>query len=119
MFDSNGTNIPLIRIASLYGSFLNILILYFVNLKSHEVTENLGELKDSILLSPVINSEDKCQLIEKMNSFNGFDANGYFTLGKQHLTSILSNFTTFIIVLIQFKMSEAPPSVLDINNVLL
>lgn len=106
MFDSNGTNIPLIRLASLYGSFLLILLLYFVNLQSHEVTENLGYLKDSILLSPVINSEDKCQLIEKMNSFNGFDANGYFTLGKQHLTSILSNFTTFIIVLIQFKMTE-------------
>ena len=79
---------------------------YLDYVKSHEVTENLQELKDSIALSSDIRFEDKCQLIDKMNSFNGFDANGYFTLGKQHLTSIMSNFATFIIVLIQFKMSE-------------
>ena len=48
------------------------------------------------------------KLIENLNTFNGFDACGYFTLGKSHLTSILSNFTTFIIVLIQFKMAEKP-----------
>ena len=106
LFDSFGTNIPFIKLATLYGSFLFILMLYFINLKSHEVTENLRELKDVISLSSAINSEDKLQMIEKINSFNGFDANGYFTLGKQHLTSILSNFATFIIVLIQFKMSE-------------
>ena len=73
---------------------------------SQEVNVNLCELKNSILLSPLIPFEDKYQLIERMNSFNGFDANGYFTLGKQLLTSIVSNFTTFIIVLIQFKMAE-------------
>ena len=73
---------------------------------SQEVSENLCELKNSILLSPLIPFEDKYQLIERMNSFNGFDAKGYFTLGKQLLTSIVSNFTTFIIVLIQFKMAE-------------
>ena len=73
---------------------------------SQEVFENLCELKNSILSSPLIPFEDKYQLIERMNSFNGFDANGYFTLGKQLLTSIVSNFTTFMIVLIQFKMAE-------------
>ena len=45
-------------------------------------------------------------VMSMLDEFKGFDANGYFTLGKQHLTSILSNFTTFIIVLIQFKMTE-------------
>ena len=106
LFDSVGTGLPFIKLASLHGSVLCIVTLYFINVKSHEVTENLHELKDSISLSSDICFEDKCQLIEKMNSFNGFDANGYFTLGKQHLTSIVSNFATFIIVLIQFKMSE-------------
>ena len=106
LFDSVGTGLPFIKLALLHGSVLCIVTLYFINVKSHEVTENLHELKDSISLSSDIHFEDKCQLIEKMNSFNGFDANGYFTLGKQHLTSIVSNFATFIIVLIQFKMSE-------------
>ena len=87
------------------GTCLPHLITLII-VKSHEVTENLQELKDTISLSSDIRFEDKCQLIDKMNSFNGFDANGYFTLGKQHLTSIMSNFATFIIVLIQFKMSE-------------
>ena len=83
-----------------------LTLLYYINVLSHEVNENLNELKNSISLSTLICFEDKFQLVERMNSFNGFDANGYFTLGKQLLTSIVSNFTTFIIVLIQFKMAE-------------
>ena len=97
---------PLIRMATLYASFLFLTLLYYINVLSHEVNENLSELKNSISLSTLICFEDKFQLVERMNSFNGFDANGYFTLGKQLLTSIVSNFTTFIIVLIQFKMAE-------------
>ena len=37
--------------------------------------------------------------------FEGFDGHGFFTLGRSHLTSVVSNFITFIIVLIQFKQS--------------
>ena len=106
LFDSSGNGMPLIRVATLYGSFLFLALLYYINVLSHEVNENLSELKNSISLSPLICFEDKFQLVERMNLFNGFDANGYFTLGKQLLTSIVSNFTTFIIVLIQFKMAE-------------
>ena len=79
-------------------------------MKSDEIADNLSELKDCISLSSAIGFEDKYQLIEKMNSFHGFDAGGYFTLGKQQLTSIVSNFTTFMIVLIQFQMAENPTS---------
>ena len=106
LFDSYENGMPYARMTTLYGSFMFLLLLYYINVLSHEVKENLSELKNSIALSPFINFEDKYQLIERMNSFNGFDANGYFTLGKPHLTSIVSNFTTFIIVLIQFKMAE-------------
>ena len=106
LFDSYENGMPYARMTTLYGSFMFLILLYYINALSHEVNENLSELKNSISLSPFINFEDKYQLIERMNSFNGFDANGYFTLGKPHLTSIVSNFTTFIIVLIQFKMAE-------------
>ena len=106
LFDSYENGMPIARMTTLYGSFIFLMLLYYINVLSHEVNENLSELKNSISLSPFINFEDKYQLIERMNSFNGFDANGYFTLGKPHLTSIVSNFTTFIIVLIQFKMAE-------------
>ena len=106
LFDSYENGMPSVRMAQLYGSFLFLILLYYINVLSHEVNGNLSELKNSISLSSHICFEDKYQLIERMNSFNGFDANGYFTLGKQHLTSIVSNFVTFIIVLIQFKMAE-------------
>ena len=106
LFDSYENGMPWIRVVTLYGSSLFILLLYYINILSNEVNENLCELKNSISVTPFINFEDKFQLVEKMNSFNGFDADGYFTLGKQLLTSIVSNFTTFIIVLIQFKMAE-------------
>ena len=82
------------------------ITLYHINSLSHELTENLKNVKESIYLSEIIPFEDKWELIEKINSFHGLEACGFFTLGRQHLTSIVGNFTTFIIVLIQFKMTE-------------
>ena len=89
-----------------FGFFLVILTLHNINCLSQEVTDNLRKLKESIAQTSAISFEEKWQVIEKMNSFNGFDGYGYFTLGRSHLTSIVANFTTFFIVLIQFKMSE-------------
>ena len=48
----------------------------------------------------------KTTAIERINSFEGFDAAGFFTLGRPNLTSIVANFITFIIMLIQFYQSE-------------
>ena len=75
-----------------------------------EVADNLSNLKDSIAESSLFTFEEKWQLVEKMSSFTGFDAWGYYRLGKPLLTSMVANFTTFIIVLIQFKMSETTSS---------
>ena len=55
-----------------------------------------------------INENWQSIMIERINSFEGFDAYGFFTLGKPHLTSVAANFITFIIVLIQFKIAEVP-----------
>ena len=41
---------------------------------------------------------------QRIDSFEGFDAYGFFTLGRPHLTSVVTNFITFFIVLIQFKI---------------
>ena len=70
---------------------------------SQEVANNLHRLKPNIYK---LKSDEKDELIDKINSFQGFNACGFFTLGKPLLTSIVANFTTFIIVLIQFKMAE-------------
>ena len=96
----------IINILLLTSSLLFYGIFYFLNYLSQEVTDNVCKLKETISLSSVLPYEEKWKLIENINTFNGFDGCGYFTLGKLHLTSILSNFTTFIIVLVQFKMAE-------------
>ena len=40
------------------------------------------------------------------DEFQGFHGNGYFILGKPFLTSIIANFMTYLIILIQFKVSQ-------------
>ena len=45
-------------------------------------------------------------MVNQFQDFRGFDGLGYFTLGKSLLTSITANILTYLIVLIQFKISE-------------
>ena len=45
-------------------------------------------------------------MVNEFQDFSGFDGLGYFTLGKPLLTSITANILTYLIVLIQFKISE-------------
>ena len=41
-----------------------------------------------------------------LDEFHGFHGNNYFVLGKPLLTSITANFITYLIILVQFKVSE-------------
>ena len=41
-----------------------------------------------------------------LDEFQGFHGNNYFVLGKPLLTSITANFITYLIILVQFKVSE-------------
>ena len=49
---------------------------------------------------------EKLILMDKINNFNGFSACGYFTLGKPLLTTIVANILTFMIIIVQFKLSQ-------------
>ena len=48
----------------------------------------------------------KERLISGLDAFQGFHGDGYFTLGKELLTSIVANFVTYLIILVQFKVSD-------------
>ena len=48
----------------------------------------------------------KKRIVSGLDAFQGFHGNGYFTLGKELLTSIVANFVTYLIILVQFKVSE-------------
>ena len=83
-----------------------VLTLCYINFLSYDVTSNLHELKDCISEAEISNERWQAITIQRINSFEGFDAHGFFTLGRPHLTSVVANFITYIIVLIQFKQSE-------------
>ena len=51
------------------------------------------------------------KMVQRLEKFTGFTALNYFTVNKSLLTSILANFLTYLIVLIQFGMSPAPSDV--------
>ena len=86
-----------------------VVNLWYFNVLSCDLTKTVHQLKRAILRSG-IEFECKSYIIEELQCFQGFDAHGFFTLNRPLLTSIISNFTTFIIILIQFKMSENPGS---------
>ena len=93
-------------ITYLFGATCIFLTVYFINYLSNEVTHNLHKLKECILQLNSVNLDTKWKIVEQMNSFHGFDACGYFILGKPLITTMIASFSTFIIVLIQFKMGE-------------
>ena len=45
-------------------------------------------------------------LVKKLEVFEGLDAGGFMKLNKSLLAGITANFTTYLIVLVQFKMTE-------------
>ena len=88
-----------------FGTIAMILTICYINFLSQDVTNSLQELAECISESQITNENWKVITIQRINSFEGFDGYGFFTLGRSHLTSVVSNFITFIIVLIQFKQS--------------
>ena len=48
------------------------------------------------------------KMVKRLEKFTGFTALNYFNVNKSLLTSILANFLTYFIVLVQFGMSASP-----------
>ena len=69
-----------------------------IYIEDHEFLFFHGQLRDARFAKQLI--------INQLQDFKGFDGLGYFTLGKPLLTSITANILTYLIVLIQFKLSE-------------
>ena len=44
-------------------------------------------------------------VVENLQEFQGFEGEGYFHLGKSFLSSIVTNFLTYLIILIQLKLT--------------
>ena len=95
---------------------LSILSLCILNLQSYDVKQRLNEIRlyifnfaitenDFVVIDKQKHPEEYARKIvmSMLDEFQGFDANGYFTLGKNLLSSIFIFCLTYIVVLIQFR----------------
>ncbi len=48
----------------------------------------------------------KLQVLHQLKSFDGFSAHGYFSMNKSSLSSMLTNYVTYLIILLQFRVGE-------------
>ena len=93
--------------------------LWIFNGQSEDIKESIDEIREDILRLKVSNKfvkvfgnyhpEEYARTIvlDKMEKFHGFEACGFITLGKPLLSSLFSNFITYLIILLQFKISES------------
>ena len=100
-----------------FGSLCSALVLWILNKQSEDIKQDLEKLKEDIRNISVIDdfveingnfhleSYARQNLIDTLSEFQGFDACGFVTLGKPLLSSIFANFITYLIILIQFKIS--------------
>ena len=117
--DEFGLSIILLMIG--YGSFGGLFIFLaerYCNF-SQIIKDSIDGIKNDIL-DLDINEDQVCiidgnvrklkhvkkRIVSGLDGFQGFHGNGYFTLGKELLTSIVANFVTYLIILVQFKVSE-------------
>ena len=117
--DSNMYVVPLGFFA--YGMLLCDVI-FNTNIASQRVVDELEGLKQKIVDLTIDDPETMIALEDQMYSFSyarqkvlhdlgkfqGYTGGGYFTLGKSLLSTLISNFVTYLIILIQFKLSESP-----------
>lgn len=85
-----------------------LFTLCYLNALSHRVSLKVKELIELLLELETRSSKTAYfdKVIRILWFFRGFDCNGFFTLGKPQMTSITATLVTYIIILIQFKISE-------------
>ena len=113
--------VPIILNILGYGGIVSLYIrfAYGYCVFTQDIKDDIHGIKRAIL-DLDINPDDLLTLNEKtvrakhlqkriasgLDEFQGFHGNNYFVLGKPLLTSITANFITYLIILVQFKVSE-------------
>ena len=95
------------------------LLLWIFNGQSEDIKKSINDIQEILSNLEVSNgiiqiygkyhAEDYARtvIINKMEKFQGFEASGFVTLGKPLLSSMFGNFITYLIILMQFKISES------------
>ena len=82
-----------------------LYLLYINCFMSEQIVSRVQNLKMKIIESDPKNDNREI-LYLSLGEFQGFDGNGYFTLNNSLLTGMVASFTTYLVILIQFKQSE-------------
>ena len=74
---------------------------------SENVSHSVQKLKVNILEFQFKKGQQQGEVVyHLLNEFYGFEAYGFFTLNHSLLTGIVSNFVTYLVVIINFRVSE-------------
>ena len=106
-------------VQTLLTMFGSIMILVTLNFPSDKIKAQLQDLKKTVSVFESVqgikvNIDGKfleeayvrSMVVDSLDDFEGFDLGGYSNLGKPLLGSIVTNTLTYLIVLLQFKVSE-------------
>ena len=99
------------------------IFLYITNDASQLLTDAIRDLKSTIMNMPMNENESvivdgvehssayaRFVIVERISCFKGFTGCKFFDLGRPMLSTVTSNFMTYLIILLQFKLSMSPPN---------
>ena len=99
-------------------------ILWFLNIWSERATDKIHEMKRIFRNRYISNNTEekiefegqfvpplfmKARIEQELDEFRGFDGKGYFILGKSFLKNLLAFCVTYLVILIQFRLTEDVP----------
>ena len=83
----------------------NTYLIFILGDTSEITRSSVQDLKSSVQDSYYQTNKADC-ICSMLDEFQGFDANGYFTLNHSTLTGMAANFTTFLVILVQFNQTK-------------
>ena len=97
-----------------------IFMLYEFCIRSQNIVDEnknlLDTLKSNHLYLYKLDEPYMKNIVERLEKFTGFSALNYFNVNKSLLTSIVANFLTYLIVLIQFGMSASSSCIPELHS---
>ena len=74
--------------------------------KIEELKNDFGNIKFCKDMNETEFVDEKNSLYLQLDGFKGFNGENYFTVNNSMVTGMIANFVTYLIVLIQFKITE-------------
>ena len=105
----------LFTFGALVGCLCTAFILFYLCRTSEFLHCKVQEVNAKVTEFNIVNSE--VQLVSRcLENFQGFNADGYFTVNNSLITGMVANFVTYSVILIQFGQSESSTLECECNS---